>query len=143
MRARLYPGVAAGDAALLMSEQPPAMRHLRSKLSTLPASSTPYPLAAQLGVPTLQHSHALDNNSGASAGMPSEDGSGVIYSDPRAFVNGRLPGGHSCLPPSYPAHYFDSWETEGPWVGDAAGSDLPACHQPWATYTGCWSSWQD
>lgn len=143
MRARLYPGVAVSESTLLSGEQPPAVRHLRSKLSTLPATSTPYSLAAQLGAPTPQHAHALDHNSSASAGMPSEDGSAAVFSDSTTFVNGGLSGGHACLPPPYPAHYLGSWEAEGPWVPDTVGSDLSACHQPWATYTGCWSSWQD
>ncbi|XP_050732377.1 uncharacterized protein LOC127006479 isoform X2 [Eriocheir sinensis] len=143
MRARLYPGVVSSETALLMGEQPPAVRHLRSKLSTLSANTTPYTLAAQLRAPTLQHAPTFDNNSAASAGMPSEDGSTSLFSDSTTVVSGGLSGGHTCLPPPYHANYLGSWEAEGPWVHDAVASDLSACHQPWATYTGCWSSWQD
>ncbi|XP_063880338.1 uncharacterized protein LOC135111187 [Scylla paramamosain] len=142
MRARLYPGVAVSEAAMLLGEQPSGLRHLRSRLNPPPATSSPYPLAAHVGSPTLQHAHAAENGSCNSVGMPSENGITAHLSDAATFLNGALPGAHTCLPPPYAAHYLGTWESEGGWGPDVT-CDLPACPQPLATYTGCWSSWQD
>ncbi|KAK8381149.1 hypothetical protein O3P69_008191 [Scylla paramamosain] len=123
-------------------EQPSGLRHLRSRLNPPPATSSPYPLAAHVGSPTLQHAHAAENGSCNSVGMPSENGITAHLSDAATFLNGALPGAHTCLPPPYAAHYLGTWESEGGWGPDVT-CDLPACPQPLATYTGCWSSWQD
>ncbi|XP_045109842.1 uncharacterized protein LOC123503836 isoform X2 [Portunus trituberculatus] len=143
MRARLYPGVAVSEAAMLLGEQPSGFRHLRSRLNPSPATSSPYPLAAHVGSPTLQQPHTAENGSCNSTGMLSENGVTADVNDAATFLNGALPGTHTCLPPPYAAHYLGTWESEGGWGPDVTCSDMTTCPQPLATYTGCWSSWQD
>lgn len=144
MRARLYPGVAVSEAAMLVGEQPSSLRHLRSRLNPQQATSSPYPLAAHVGSSALQHVHTAENVSCTnSAGMPSDNGVAADLTDAATFLNGALPGAHTCLPPPYAAHYLGTWESEEGWGPDVTCSDMAACPQPLATYTGCWSSWQD
>lgn len=142
MRARLYPGVAVSEATSPLGEQPPALRHLRSRLSPLSTSSSPYPLATHLGAPALQHIHTMDNCSDNSTGMHSENHFTADLNDAASYLNSGLSGTHTCLPPPYPAHCFGTWESEGAWGSDAMCNELPSC-QPLTAYTGCWSSWQD
>ncbi|XP_042207240.1 transcription factor 23-like [Homarus americanus] len=169
MRARLYAGVGATEAATFLSEQPlttttTTTRQYRTNKIMGPAVTTLHSRGPSLHqvppqptLPTPVH-HKSQNPAVVDYTSASMTSSGVFvdefgglgdksYGYPNMCEVPQCPPGPP--PPPYPAPYMDEWEGEGLWGPSLPYNDPTSCHspcrvtQPYTAYTARWAAWHD